>query len=244
MRMGAVRPPSRQRCVAKLQYGRRWSTEHGACIPLRVFSCERPFGQNVVITLYYAPHTRAARIAFLLEELGVPYERRHVNLAAGENNQPAYLSVHPHGLVPALRDGDTVVFETAAICLYLADRFADQRLAPAPGSTQRAAYYQWVVYSVATLEPALADTWLQTQRPENQRDSAALRAAQERFENSAAVLGAALASPYLLGERFSAADVLVGAMLIWAESMGLLEGHGRLADYAARIRSRPAFSRS
>lgn len=196
------------------------------------------------ITLYYAPNTRATRVAFLLEELGVPYERRTLDLAAGENKRPAHLAVHPHGLVPALRDGDTVVFETAAICLYLADRFPEGRLAPAVGSPGRAAYYQWSVYSVATLEPALSDIWLQRQRPEGERDQVVLRSAAERFRASAAVLTAALKGPYLLGERFSAADVLIGSMLIWGEAMGLLEGENHLAEYAARIRARPAFARS
>src|SRR5262245_33909851 len=89
---------------------------------------------SVTITLYYAPNTRAARVAFLLEEIGVAYERKTLDLAAGENKQVAYRGVHPHGLVPALDDGDTVVFETAAICLYLADRFPERGLAPEPGT--------------------------------------------------------------------------------------------------------------
>lgn len=202
-----------------------------------------PAGQPT-ITLYYAPATRAARVAFLLEELGVPYERRHVDLAAGENHEPGYRQVHPHGLVPALRDGITMVFETAAICLYLADRHSDRGLAPMPGEPLRGAYYQWIVYAVATLEPPLAEIWLQRQRPEGERDPGMLRTALDRFQQSATVLEAALGSPYLLGERFSAADVLVGSIVIWADSMGLLGGYERLADYAQRIRSRPAFSRS
>lgn len=196
------------------------------------------------IILYYAPGTRAGRVAFLLEELGVPYERKVLDLAAGENKQTAYLGIHPHGLVPALRDGDTVVFETAAICLHLADRFSDRGLAPSPGTPERAAYYQWIVYAVATLEPALADIFLQGQRPEGERDATVLRAARERFAQSAAVLEAALTAPYLVGGQFSVADVLIGSMVIWGGAMGLLEDRPRLAAYADRIRSRPAFGRS
>jgi glutathione S-transferase len=198
----------------------------------------------MAITLYYAPNTRATRVAFLLEELGVPYERQTLDLAAGENKRPAYQAVHPHGLVPALRDDDTVVYETAAICLYLADRFPEKCLAPAPSSSERAAYYQWSVYSVATLEPILADIFLQRMRPEGERDAAVLRSATGRFRESAAVLSGALKGPYLLGERFSTADVLIGSMLVWAGAMGLLEGQGHLAEYAARVSARPAFGRS
>jgi glutathione S-transferase len=122
----------------------------------------------VAITLYYAPHTRAARVAFLLEELGVAYERKTLSLSTGDNKQPAYLTVHPHGLVPALRDGDVVIFETAAICMYLADRFSERRLAPAPGTAERAAYYQWVPTSgssgAALIASVTRPCWL---RPSN-----------------------------------------------------------------------------
>jgi len=201
-------------------------------------------GILVAITLYYAPRTRAARVAFLLEELGIPYDRKVLDLAAGDNKQPAYLDVHPHGLVPALCDGDTMVFETAAICMHLADRFPEKGLAPAPGTPDRAAYYQWIVYSVATLEPALADIFVQGQRPEGERDAAVLRSGRERFAQSAAVLENALKRPYLVGGRFGVADILIGSMLVWGGVMGLLEAHPRLAEYAGQISARPAFGRS
>jgi glutathione S-transferase len=167
-----------------------------------------------------------------------------LDLAAGDNKQPAYLEVHPHGFVPALRDDDTMVFETAAICMHLADRFPEKGLAPAPGTPDRAAYYQWVVYSVATLEPALADIFVQGQRSESERDPAVLRSARERFAQSAAVLEKALSRSYLVGGRFGVADILVGSMLVWGVAMGLLEGHPRLAEYAGQISARPAFGRS
>lgn len=196
------------------------------------------------VTLYYAPHTRAARVAFLLEELGVPYEREVMDLAAGQHRQAAYLAVHPHGFVPALRDGDTVIYETAAICLYLADRYPERGLAPQPGAPERAAYYQWIVYAVATLEPALADIFLEGQKPVGERDEARVREARERFARSAAVLERALEAPFLVAGRFGVADVLIGSMLVWGGAMGLLEAHPRLAAYASRISARPAFGKS
>lgn len=195
------------------------------------------------LTLYYAAHTRATRVAFILEELGVDWKRVPLDLSRKENKTPEYLAIHPHGWVPALRDGETTVFETAAICLYLADRFPSKGLAPGLSSPERAAYYQWIVYSVATLEPAIADFYLQMQLPPGERNAALLAAGQERFKASAEVLQRALQHGYLVGEKFSAADVLVGHMLIWADSLGLLAGFDTLADYASRIRSRPAFSR-
>ncbi len=199
----------------------------------------------MAIKLYYSPHTRATRVAFLLEELGVPYERVVLDRSKGENKTPEYLSIHPHGWVPALVDGDTVIHETAAICLYLADRFIDRGLAPPPSSPERGAYYQWVVYSVATLEPCIADVFLQLELPPEQRDEAVWSSGHERFAASARVLAHALAGrPFLLGERFSAADVLVGAMLVWAAALGLLHDQPALEAYVGRIRSRPAFDRS
>lgn len=185
------------------------------------------------------------RVAFLLEELGVSYERVVLDPTKGENKTPAYLAIHPHGWVPALVDGDTIIHETAAICLYLADRFIDKGLAPPLSSLERGPYYQWIVYSVATLEPCIADVYLQLDRDPEQRDEAVLSSGRERFAASARVLAQALRErPFLLGADLSAADVLVGAMLVWAEALGLLQDQPVLAAYAGRIRSRPAFGRS
>lgn len=197
------------------------------------------------LTLYYSPRTRATRVAFLLEELGVPYERVALDLGKGENKTQEYLSIHPHGWVPALVDGDVVIHETAAICLYLGDRHIDRGLAPPPTSPARGAYYQWVVYSVATLEPCIADVFVQLQRAPEARDEAILAGGRERFAASAKVLAAALADrPFLLGEQLTVADVLVGAMLVWAGALELLGEQPVLAAYADRIRSRPAFGRA
>lgn len=194
-----------------------------------------------MLKLYHAAGTRADRIKALLQELGVDWELVSLDLAKGENRTPEYLAIHPHGWVPALRDGDVTLFETAAICLYLADRDPANRLAPEPSSPDRAAYYQWVIYAVATLEPALADIYLQIIKPEGERDEAILASGRVRFAASAEVLTRALQTPYLLASSFSAADVLIGHMLIWADAMGLLEGWETLQAYADRIRARPAF---
>ena len=109
--------------------------------------------------LYYVPNTRAHRCRWLLEELEVPYELHRLDLAAGEHKQPPYLELQPHGAVPVLVDGETVVFESAAICLYLADRFPERGLAPRAGDPARGAYYQWLVYSISELEPPVALTF-------------------------------------------------------------------------------------
>ena len=101
--------------------------------------------------LYYAPQTRAVRPRWLLEEIGAPYTLVRLDMSKGEHKTPEYVKIHPHGAVPALVDGDVTMFESAAICAYLADKFPEKRLAPPVGSPARATYYQWIIYSMATL---------------------------------------------------------------------------------------------
>ena len=105
------------------------------------------------LKLYFAPRTRATRPRWLLEELGVPYELVELDMSKQEHKQLPYLRIHPLGRVPALADGDQVIFESAAICMYLADKFPEKKLAPAVGTPERGQYYQWMVYAGATLEP-------------------------------------------------------------------------------------------
>src|SRR5256885_9492904 len=112
--------------------------------------------------LYYAPQTRATRPRWMLEEIGVPYELVRLQLSKGEHKQPEYLKIHPHGAVPAYSDGEVTMFESAAICAYLADKFPDKRLAPPLGSPQRGLYYQWLVYARAHKEPPPPQSSLNT----------------------------------------------------------------------------------
>jgi glutathione S-transferase len=199
---------------------------------------------HMSITLYFAPGTRAARIAFLLEELGVPWEKVTLDLARREHKAADYLALNPNGVVPTLKDGDTVIFESVAIALHLADRFAEKGLAPPPDSPLRGRYLSWMVWSMTTLEPPIGDVYLERLKPAEQQSAAATAAAMERFRNSAQVLEGELTGPYLLGDSLSAADVMVGCVLAFADMLGMLEGHQRLRDYVARITARPAFGRA
>lgn len=196
------------------------------------------------ITLYFAPGTRATRIAFLLEELGVPWEKVTLDLARREHKAPDYLAINPNGVVPALKDGDTMIFESVAIALHLADRFAEKRLAPPPDSALRGRYLSWMVWSMTTLEPPIGAVYLERLKPAEQQSVAATATAMEQFRNSAQVLEGELTGPYLLGASLSAADVMVGCVLAFADMLGMLEGHPRLRDYVGRITARPAFGRA
>ncbi len=196
--------------------------------------------------LYYVPSTRAGRARWMLEELEIPYELHRLDPSVRENRQPPYLALNPLGTVPTLVDGDVVVYESLAICLYLADKFPDKGLAPPPGSPERGPYYQWSVFSMVTLEKGLDLVNLHTVRlPEDKRIPQAAEMGRARFLEAAAVLDQALADrEYLVGGRFTTADLVTGAVLGWGKLFGLLGDHPRLVDYVRRQVGRPAARRS
>ena len=196
--------------------------------------------------LYHSPRSRSVRARWLLEELGVPYELVTLDFANGEHKQPRYLHIHPHGAVPALDDGEVTIFESAAICMHLADKFPDKHLAPPLRTPARALYYQWMVYSMATLEPPVVQVFMHTvMLPEAQRSAAAAAEGLQKFGEVAGVLKQALAKqPYMLGAQFSAADVMIGSTLGWGSFMGLLNNHPELEAYVKRLTERPAYERA
>jgi glutathione S-transferase len=202
--------------------------------------------EEIAMKLYYAPQTRAGRPRWLLEEIGVPYELARLDLSKGEHKSPEYLKIHPHGAVPALVDGDLAMFESAAICAYLADKFPDRRLAPPVGTPARGLYYQWMHYSMATLEPPVLQVFLHTiMLPEDKRSAAAVDEAKTKFAEVGRVLNQALTGKsFILGEQFTAADVMLGSSLIWAKFMGLAGGFPELEAYTTRLSERPAFQRA
>jgi glutathione S-transferase len=192
--------------------------------------------------LYFAPRTRANRPRWMLEELGVPYEIVTVDLAAKENREPGYLRVHPLGQVPALVDGDVTVFESIAICMYLADRCSERGLAPSVSSPLRAPYYQWLLFCASTIESAIG-RWAQHGGDVTEAEREKARA---RFAEAAELLTRTLATrEHMLGDAFSTVDVIVGSNLNWARRVGgLLDGRDVLSDYLDRLLARPAARRA
>jgi len=189
--------------------------------------------------LYYVPKTRATRPRWMLEELGVPYEL--VRLEPGKDTRSAaHLERQPLGHVPVLEDGPNRVFESAAICLYLADKYAEKKLVPPMGTPERGLVYQWLFFAMTELEPPLVA--LEGWRAEGKEEAAAQ--AEERFRRAAAALEPRLAKqPYLLAD-FSVADVVVGAVLGWGKAMKLLGGLPAVEAYVARLLERPAWRRA
>jgi len=196
--------------------------------------------------LYYVPQTRSSRPRWLLEEIGAPYEIVRLDVAAKENRKAEYLALNPLGHVPTLVDGGVVIYETLAICLYLADRFPDKRLAPAPGDPQRALYLQWIVFSVASIERVAEQVDDHARRlPEGDRQPRLADAARARFAELARVVATALGDrEYLVGGDFSAADIMMASGFAWAKQLGLLAGFPGLEAYVHRAITRPAAKRA
>jgi len=192
-----------------------------------------------MITLYHKPKTRSTRFIFLLEELEAPYEIRIVTARSRDGSgsvDPA--NPHPHGKVPAISDDGVVVFESPAIALYLTDRFPQKRLGPLIGEPERGAYLSWLAYYSGVLEPAFVSKFMNVEVP---RGTAGWVAAEEALP---AVLQRLTPGPYLLGERFSALDVLYGTTFALFAQSPILPKSPVIQEYVQRIVSRPAFARA
>jgi glutathione S-transferase len=196
--------------------------------------------------LYSAPNTRAIRPRWLLEELEVSYVLERLDLSKGEHKSLDYTKIHPHGAVPALVDGSLAMFESAAIVMYLADKYPEKGLAPAPGSPDRGLYYQWILYTMTTLEPPVVEYFMNTRMlPEEKRSARAVEEALAKFDDIAKVLEHELrGKEFIVGGKFSAADVMLASLLSWARPMGMLDKHTELGAYASRLSDRPAYKRA
>jgi glutathione S-transferase len=191
------------------------------------------------VRLYYMPRTRSSRAVWMLEEIGAPYELTEI--AGAERKSAAHLERHPLGRVPALELEDGIImFESAAICLQLADLHPEAGLSAPLGSSERALVYQWVLFAMTELEGPLF-RWLGELRDGLDGSSTA----QQRFADAAAALEAALhGREWLLGERFTVADLLCTSILSGAESRQLLEPWPGLRAYVKRSEERPAYARA
>lgn len=198
------------------------------------------------IRLHFAPGTRAVRVRWVLEEIGVPYELNVVRLSRAAHKSDDYLKIHPLGKVPALEIDGTIVFESLGICLYLADRFVEADLAPpASNRERRASYCTWMAFSAGTLEPAIFEQLRVKKAIEAGIASIDLGPALTPFDNIASYMEHHLAErPFLLGDRMTAADILNGSMMAWAHDIGLLEGRQSIQAWVANLRSRPAYARA
>lgn len=192
-----------------------------------------------MIKLYWSPRSRSFTALWLMEETGLPYERVLTNITTGAQKAPDYLRINPMGKVPALTDGDAALGESAAICAYIADRYPETGLAPAISDPLRARYLQWLLFSPSCIEPALIQIFTKLEVPAS---TAAWGSADQVFD----VLDGALQNgPWILGEKFSAADITVGAGLNFAvRQFKMVPSRPSFDAYIARCVERPAFQRA
>lgn len=192
-----------------------------------------------MITLFHCPKSRSTRFIFLLEELGAPYQITQVTIRRSDGTgalDPA--NPHPHGKTPAISDDGVVVFESPAIALYLTDKFPEKHLGPLVGEPERGSYLSWLCYYTGVLEPAFMSRFMNTEVP---RGTAGWVPADEAM---AAVIAQLSRGPYLLGEQFSAADILYGTTFAMFLQSPLMTQSTVVEQYVQRIVSRPAFARA
>ncbi len=190
------------------------------------------------LTFFHAPNTRSTGVAILLEELGAPHQTQVINMIANEQRQPAYLAINPMGKVPAIRHGDALVTEQAAIFIYLADLFPAAGLAPAIGDPLRGPWLRWLAYYGSSLEPAVIDNFLK-------RDPAPPRMCPYGDYDTMlrTVTDQLRTGPYILGDTFTAADILWGTALKWMTGFKVVPELPEIVAYVQRVCARPAFAR-
>jgi glutathione S-transferase len=192
------------------------------------------------ITFYTHPMSRGRIVRWMLEEIGEPYRAEIVGYGT-TMKAPDYLAVNPMGKVPAIRHGDTVVTEGAAICAYLADAFPAAGLAPAPGDRLRGTYYRWLFFGAGPLEAATTNTALGFEVP---KDKQAMAGYGSLADVIATLEGALSAGTYFVGDRCTAADIYVGAQIGWGMMFGTLPKRPVFERYWERLQARPAAKRA
>lgn len=192
----------------------------------------------MTITLYHHPFSRAANVVWMLEEVETPYELRHVDILTGGQKAPDIVAANPMGKLPILVDDGTVVTESAAIGLYLADRYAYGRLAPRVDDPKRGTYLRWAFFAPSVIEPssmAKAQAW-------TFRES---QAGWGSYEATLATIEHAIGDrEWLLGDTFSMADVVFGGTLRYMLMFDMVEKRPAFVAYAERLGARPALQRA
>jgi glutathione S-transferase len=192
------------------------------------------------LTLYHAAPSRSSIVRWMLEELGEPYDIHLLSLSKGENRATDYLAVNPMGKVPALRHGDNVITEGAAICTYLADEFPRANLNVPVGDPGRGPYLKWLFFGPSCIEPAMMDRAF-PRREEARRGALGYG----DFDTVMNVVADAVArGPYLLGDQFTAADVVIGSTLRFGMLFKLLPERPEFTAYTGRLAQRPALQRA
>ena len=192
------------------------------------------------LMFYTNPMSRGRIVRWMLEEVGEPYQTQVLDYASTLKG-PEYLAVNPMGKVPALKHGDVVVTEAAAICAYLADAFPQKGLAPPVGDKRRGTYYRWLFFGAGPVEQATAVRSLGIEiKPEQKR----MMGFGDMADTLNAMEGAISGGAFVLGDAFSAADVYFGSQVNWGLQFGSIEKRPAFVAYAERLQARPAYKRA
>lgn len=191
------------------------------------------------VTLYHMAPSRSSTVLWALEEIGAPYDVKVLDVKGGENRRAPYLAINPLGKVPAIEHKGVVVTETTAILTYLADEFPKAGLAPPIGDPLRGPYLRWLAIYAACLEPAVVDRAMK-------RDPGAIAMSPYgSYDTLIDMVDVQLAKgPWLLGERFTSADVMWGSSIAWMTGWDLLPKRAAFLSYLDRINARPARQRA
>jgi glutathione S-transferase len=194
---------------------------------------------NNSVTFYHNPMSRGRIAHWMLEETHAPYEIKVVNFEKKEHKSAEYLAINPMGKIPAIVHRGTVITEAAAICAYLADAFPGAGLAPALDDPQRGTYLRWLFFGAGCVEAAVIDQMFS--RPAPSRPAAL---GYGNYADTMNTLERAITpGPYILGDRFSAADVYIGAAIGWGISMKAIEPRPAFVKYLGLLTERPAYKR-
>lgn len=189
------------------------------------------------LIFYHSPNTRSSSVLILLEELDAPYTLKDLNFKTGAQRDPDYLAVNPLGKVPAIVHDGALVTELGALFVYLADAFPQKQLAPAIGDPLRGSYLRWLVFYGSAFEPAVMDRY-------NKHVPQRSMSAYGDFDGVMALINSQLAAgPYILGARFTAADILWATALRWTTGFGLVPMSPEIGAYIERVASRSSFAR-
>ena len=199
--------------------------------------------QDQAVKLYQFDVSRSMRGHWVLREVGAEYESITINLVEGEQRSPEFLAINPYGKLPVLEDEGNTITESAAICTYIAEKYPQAELIPPPATIERGHYYQWVCFCIAEMEPHL---WSIRKHmmlyPKAQRSLSAVKIAKREYINAARILDHHLSdNDYMLGQKFSAADIVVCYDLFWANTMKLLTEFPGLHNYMTKLQQRPAY---
>jgi glutathione S-transferase len=192
------------------------------------------------LVFYTNPMSRGRIVRWMLEEIGHPYRTEVLDYGT-TMKAPGYLAINPMGKVPAIRHGDIVVTEAAAICAYLADAFPEAGLAPPPGDRRRGPYYRWLFFAAGPVEAAATNKALGLVVPEGRERMAGYGSLADVMN---ALEGAVSREDYIVGDRFTAADVYLGSQIGWGMMFGSIEKRPAFERYWERIGARPAALRA